>query len=131
MLRKPRKLSFASVSAERYALSAYTSADVLAWFKSPSNLGHVVLPDQLVLGIRIHVVLVAVEALAVLLGPARVLVFLPVFRRVLLPRLRRLASLHLVILVAAIALLGNRHDRGINHLAATRNVALGLQMLAK
>src|ERR1700732_458538 len=36
-LRKPRKLSFASVSAERYALSAYTSADVLAWFKSPSN----------------------------------------------------------------------------------------------
>src|ERR1700681_202769 len=36
-LRKARKLSFASVSAERYALSAYTSADVLAWFKSPSN----------------------------------------------------------------------------------------------
>ena len=27
--------------------------------------------------------------------------------------------------------LGNRHDRGINHLAATRNVGLGLQMLAK
>src|SRR6516162_5365412 len=36
-LRNPRKLSFASVSAERYALSAYTSEDVLAWFKSPSN----------------------------------------------------------------------------------------------
>src|SRR5277367_7131008 len=94
-------------------------------------VGHVILPDQLVLGIRIHVVLVAVEALAVLLGPARVFVFLPAFRRVLLPRLGRLASLHLVILVAAIALLGNRNDRGINHLAATRNVALGLQMLAK
>jgi hypothetical protein len=45
------------------------------------------------------------------------------------PQLRRLASLHLVI-VAAIALLGNRRDRGINHLAGTRNVALGLQMLA-
>src|ERR1700719_3955284 len=71
-----------------------------------TRVGHVVLPDQLVLGIRIHVVLVAVEALAVLLGPARVLVFLSVFRRVLLPRLRRLAGLHLVILVAAIALLG-------------------------
>src|SRR5450631_2205692 len=96
-----------------------------------TRVGHVILPDQLVLGIRIHVVLVAVEALAVLLGPARVFVLLPVLRRVLLPRLRRLASLHLVILVAAIALLGNRHDRGINHLAATRNVALGLQMLAK
>jgi hypothetical protein len=96
-----------------------------------ARVGHVVLPDQLVLGIRIHVVLVAVKALAVLLGPARVLVFLPVFRRGLLPRLRRLAGLHVVIFVAAITLLGNRHDCGINHLAAARNVALRLQMLAK
>src|ERR1700745_2772911 len=69
-----------------------------------TRIGHVVLPDQLVLGIRIHVVLVAVEALAVLLGPAGILVLLPVFRRVLLPRLRRLAGLHAIILVAAIAL---------------------------
>src|SRR6202047_3241754 len=76
-----------------------------------TRVGHVVLPDQLVLGIRIHVVLVAVEALAVLLGPARVLVFLPVFRRVLLPRLRRLADLHVVILVAAIALFGRSEER--------------------
>jgi hypothetical protein len=30
-------LSFPSVSAERYALSAYTSADVLAWFRRPSD----------------------------------------------------------------------------------------------
>src|SRR6202521_1771585 len=96
-----------------------------------TRVGHIVLPDQLVLGIRIHVVLVAVEALAVLLGPARVLVFLLVFRRVLLPCLRRLAGLHVVILAAAIALFANRHDRGINHLAAPRNVALRLQMLAK
>ena len=58
-----------------------------------TRVGHVVLPDQLVLGIRIHVILVTVEALAVLLGPARILVFLPVFRRVLLPRLGRLADL--------------------------------------
>src|SRR5450759_5774806 len=79
-----------------------------------TRVGHVVLPDQLALGIRIHVVLVAVEALAVLLGPARVLVFLSVFRRVLLPRLRRLAGLHVVILFAAIALFGNRHDRGLH-----------------
>src|ERR1700726_975426 len=96
-----------------------------------TRVGHVVLPDHLVLGIRVHVILVAVETLAVLLGPARVLVLLPVFRRVLLPRLRRLAGLHVVILVTAIALFGNRHDGGINHLAAARNVALRLQMLAK
>src|SRR5271170_4818047 len=91
-----------------------------------TRVGHVVLPDQLVLGIGIHVVLVAVETLAMLLGPARILVFLPVFRRVLLPRLRRLAGFHLLILVTAITLLGNRNYRGINHLAATRNVTLRL-----
>src|ERR1700704_6793795 len=96
-----------------------------------TRVGHVVLPDQLVLGIRIHVVLVAVEALAVLLGPTRVFVLLPVFRRVLLPRLRRLAGLHVVILVAAVALFGNRSDRGLNPLAPPRNVALRLQMMAK
>jgi hypothetical protein len=45
-----------------------------------TRVGHVVLPDQLVLGIRIHVVLAAVEALAVLFGPARVFAFLPAFR---------------------------------------------------
>src|SRR5580700_2473685 len=38
-----------------------------------TRVGHVVLPDHLVLGIRVHVILVAVETLAVLLGPARVL----------------------------------------------------------
>src|ERR1700729_916407 len=96
-----------------------------------TRVGHLVATDQLVLGIRIHVVLVAVEALAVLLGPARILVFLPILGRVVLPRPRRLASLHVVILIAAIALFGNRNDRGINHLAAPRNVALRLQMLAK
>src|SRR5215475_6574600 len=71
-LRKRRALSFATFSAERYALSAYTSCDVLAWFHKPiefltvmcARIGHVVVPDQLVLGIRIHMVLVAQEALA-------------------------------------------------------------------
>src|SRR5450432_2029050 len=71
-----------------------------------TRVGHLVLPDQLVLGVRIHVVLVAVEALAVLLGPARILVFLPVFRRGLLPCFRCLAGLHVLILVAALRCLG-------------------------
>src|SRR5665647_3952558 len=57
-----------------------------------TRVGHVVLPDQLVHGIGIHVVLVSIETLAVLLGPARILVFLPVFRRILLPRLSRVVS---------------------------------------
>src|ERR1039457_1021821 len=96
-----------------------------------ARVGHLVVTDQLVLGIRIHVVLVAVEALTVLLGPARILVFLPVFRAVLLPFLWCLAGLHGLVLFAAITLLRDRHDRGINHLAATCNVALRLQMPAK
>src|SRR5580692_13071523 len=69
-----------------------------------TRVGHVVLPDQLVLGVRIDVVLVAVKALAVLLAPARIFVFLSVFRRVLLPCLRYLAGLHVLILVPAVAL---------------------------
>src|SRR5271165_4243086 len=84
-----------------------------------ARVGHLVVTDQLVLGIRIHVVLVAVEALTVLLSPARILVFLPVSRGIVLPFLWCLAGLHGLILFAAVTLLGNRHDRGINHLAAT------------
>src|SRR5208282_4041108 len=96
-----------------------------------ARVGHLVVTDQLVLGIHIHVVLVAVEALTVFLGPACILVFLPVFRTVLLPFLWCLAGLHGLILFAAITLLGYRHDRSINHLAATGNVALRFQMPAK
>src|SRR5674476_559527 len=96
-----------------------------------ARVGHVILPNQLVPGIGIHVVLVSIETLAVLLGPARILVFLPVFRRVFLPSPRRLAGLHVIIFVATITLFGNRHDRGINHLAAASDVALRFQMLAK
>jgi hypothetical protein len=95
-----------------------------------ARVGHLVATDQFVLGIRVHMVLVAVEALAVLLGPARILVFLPVFGRVLLPCLRRPPAFT-ASFSAAVTLLGNRHDRGIDHLAAARNVALRLQMLAE
>ena len=42
-----------------------------------ARVGHVILPDQLVPGIGIDVVLVSIETLAVLLGPARILVFPP------------------------------------------------------
>src|SRR3954466_5100968 len=96
-----------------------------------TGVGYVVLPDQFALGIRIYVVLVAVEALAVLLGPARILVFLPAFRRVQLPSLRRFAGLYVLILVPVIPLLGNPNHPGITHLAAARNVAFRFQMVAK
>ena len=93
------------------------------------RIGHLVAPDQLVLGVRIHVVLVAKKALAVLLRPARVAILLAQFGGLLLPRRRRLAGLYGVVLVTAVALLRHRHDRGINHLPATRHVALRRKML--
>src|SRR4249920_2661287 len=96
-----------------------------------ARVGHVILPDQLVPGIGIHMVLVSIEALTVLLGPARILVFLPVFRRIFLPGRGCLAGLHILIFVPAITLLGYRNDRRINHLAAASGVALRFQMLAK
>src|SRR6478672_2886208 len=38
------------------------------------RIGHRIMPDQLVLGVRVHMVLVAEEAAAMLLGPARIAV---------------------------------------------------------
>src|SRR5262245_42263569 len=58
------------------------------------RIGDLVAPDQLVLGVRIHVVLVAKEALAVLLGPAGVAILLAQFGGLLLPRRWHLAALH-------------------------------------
>ena len=81
--------------------------------------------------VHADVVLIAVEALAVLLGPPRILVFLGILGGRLLPILGRLAGLDLVVLVPAIALLGRRYDARIDDLAATRNVALGLEVLAE
>src|SRR5215470_17474478 len=96
-----------------------------------TRVGHVILPDQLVLGIRIHVVLVAVKALAMLLGPARILVFLSVLRRLLLPILRRLATLDRLVLLARVALSGHRHDAGIDDLTTASDVPLRTEMLVE
>src|SRR5476651_75470 len=77
------------------------------------SIAHAVTPDQLVPGVRVHVVLVAIETLAVLLGPARVLVLLPVSRGFLCPRLRRLASLHRFVLLFGVAVLRDRHSAAL------------------
>src|SRR3977135_2474341 len=84
-----------------------------------------------VLGIRIPVVLVPEKTLAVLLRPARVAILLAQFGRLVVPRLRYPSGLHRRVLVTTVALLGNRHDRGINHLPTTRHVALGGEVLVK
>src|SRR5215471_4704194 len=87
--------------------------------------------DQLVHLVHAEVVLVAVETLVVLLCPARVLVLLGILGGLFLPSLRRLAGLDRLVLLLRVALLGHRHNRGVNDLATARNIALSLEMLAK
>src|SRR5262249_37734127 len=65
----------------------------------------------------------------VLLRPARVLVLLGILGGLLLPSLRRLAGLDRLVLLLRVALPGHRHNRGVNNLAAARNIALSLKML--
>src|SRR5450756_2739765 len=124
-----RPISAVRVNIRRRISSIQKPIEFLAVMHA--RVGHVILPDRLVPGIGIHVVLVSIETLAVLLGPARILVFLPVFRRIFLPGPGRLAGLHILIFVTAITLLGNRNNRRINHLAAASDVAPRFQMLAK
>ena len=42
-----------------------------------------------------------------------------------------MTGLHRLVLLTAVALLGDRHDRGINHLPATRHKALGGEVLVE
>src|SRR5438876_7060731 len=87
-------------------------------------VGRTPFADQLVRLVHAEVVLVAVEALVVLLRPARVLVLLGILGGLLLPSLRRLAGLNRLVLLLRVALLGHRHNRGVNDLAAARNIPL-------
>src|SRR3954453_20135957 len=93
------------------------------------RIAHGIMPDQLVLGVRVHMVLVAEEAAAMLLGPARIAVLLPQLGGLLLPPCRCAASPQLVVLVTTVPLRRHRHDTGIDDLPA--NVALGRKMLVK
>src|SRR5262245_420877 len=95
------------------------------------RIGHLVAPDQLVLGIRIHVVLVSEKTPAMPLRPARVAVLLAQFGRPIIPLLRYPTSLHRLVLIATVALRRNRHNRGINHLPTTRHVAFGSEVLVE
>ena len=95
------------------------------------GVAHVIAPDQLVLGIRINVVLVAVEAPSVLLGPACVLILLPVLGRFLLPRRGGSATLDCLVFLARVPLCGHLHDGGIDDLTAAGDIAIRLEILVE
>src|SRR4051812_3644732 len=95
------------------------------------RIGHGIMPDQLVLGVRVHMVLVAEEAAAMLLGPTRIAVLLPQLGALLLPPRRCAPSPQLGVLVATVPLRRHRHDTGVDDLPATRHVTLGRKMLVE
>src|SRR4051794_30911537 len=88
-------------------------------------------PDQLVPGVRVHMVLVAEEAATMLLGPARIAVPLPHFGGLLLPSRRCPPSLQLGVFGTTVPLRRDQHDTGVDDLPATRHVALGRKMLVE
>src|SRR4029450_500213 len=96
-----------------------------------ARLRRIPFADQLVRLVHAEMVLVAVEALIVLLRPARVLVLLGILGGLLLPSLGRLAGLDRLVLLLGVTLLGHRYNCGVNDLSAARNVALSLKMLAE
>src|SRR4029077_11365783 len=74
----------------------------------PRRIGPLVAPDQLVLGIRIHVVLVSEKTPAMPLRPARVAALLPHLGGLLLPACRCAPSLQLGVLVTTVPLRRHR-----------------------
>src|SRR3954464_13837864 len=82
------------------------------------SIGHGIMPDQLVLGVRVHMVLLAEEVAACLLGPARIAVLLPHFGGLLLPPRGCAPSLQLGVLVTTVPLRRHQHDTGVDDLPA-------------
>lgn len=90
-----------------------------------------VAPDQLVFLVDVDVVVVTVVALAVLLGPACILIFLSLHVGYVVPAFRCLAFLNLLVLVPRTVVLQHIDQAGINDLATSRYQAGLLQFLVK
>src|SRR3546814_9192723 len=72
-------------------------------------------------------VLLAKVRLSMLLGPARILVFLSVLCRFLLPLKRGLARLYCRIILARVTLARRGNNGRVNDLSAHRQITLGLR----
>src|SRR3546814_177691 len=90
-----------------------------------------VTPHQLVAPINADMVLVAKVRLSMLLGPARILVFLSVLCRFLLPLKRGLARLYCRIILARVTLARRGNNGRVNDLSAHRQITLGLEIAVK
>src|SRR6516162_7590669 len=108
-----------------YPVAGVGEIEQIVWLLTVvhGRVGCIPFADQLVRLVHAEVVLVAVEALVVLLRPARVLVLLGILGGLLFPSLGRLAGLDRLVLLLGVTLLGHRYNCGINDLSAARNVA--------
>src|SRR4029434_353387 len=88
-------------------------------------------PNDFVLAVDADVVLVAVEVLLVLLGPACVFIFLRILGWLFLPSFGRLAGFDCLVLLAGVVLLGCADNVGIYDLTPTRKVTLGIKVAIK
>ena len=93
-----------------------------------SGVGDVIAPDQFVGAVHVHVVFVAVVALAVLFRPACVYVLVHPFRRFVGPILGHLALFDGSVCVTRVVVARHRHDGGVQDLSSSRNIALPRQM---
>ena len=85
-------------------------------------------PYQLMFSIHIHMVFVAVTALAMLFCPARVHILLHPLRRLVSPIRGHFALLNRHIFVARVVVARDRHDGSVQDLSAAGNVALPIEM---
>src|SRR3546814_125420 len=90
-----------------------------------------VTPNQLVGSCNAEMVLVAKVRLSMRLWPARILVFLSVLCRFLLPRKRGLARLYCRIILARVTLARRGNNGRVNDLSAHRQITLGLEIAVK
>ena len=84
-------------------------------------MGHCIAPNEFVLLVDIHMILLAIVIVPLLLdGPTGVGIFLSPFDRVLLPLGGTFPSFKPRVLHVCIPLLGHRHERDINQLSPSR-----------
>jgi hypothetical protein len=88
----------------------------------------VIAPHQLMLSIHIHMVFVAVVALAMLFCPAHIHVLLHPLRRLVSPILMHFAPLNRRILIAHVVVARHWHDGSVQDLSAAGDVALPIEM---
>ncbi len=96
-----------------------------------SSIGDCVATDQLVLFVDVDVVIVAIVARAMFLGPTGIQILLALHVGLLVPVFRGFAFLDLFVFISLVPVLRNIDQAGINDLATLGNKACIPELLVK